>query len=51
MVWALKFLAFLLGPDGQKIMGKNGFGVVTPGIANDMNKIPSELKSLVKQWP
>jgi len=49
--WALKYVAFLLGPDGQQIMAKNGFGVVVPGYANDPAKTPKELKDLVRAWP
>lgn len=49
--WARKYAAYLLSSEGQKIMKKNGFGVITKAYANDAAKVPSELRSLVTTWP
>jgi molybdate/tungstate transport system substrate-binding protein len=49
--WALKYLQFLLGADGQNVMGRNGFGTLAPAFANDVRKIPADLESLVAAWP
>jgi molybdate/tungstate transport system substrate-binding protein len=49
--WALKYLQFLLGADGQDVMKSNGFGSLAPTYANDVNQVPADLKSLVTAWP
>lgn len=49
--WAEKYVAFLLGSDGQAIMKKNGFGVLSKPYANDVEKVPSDLRQLVTSWP
>lgn len=49
--WARKYVAFLLGPEGQDIMKKNGFGVPAKPYANDVSRVPSELQHLVSAWP
>ncbi|MDE3089403.1 MAG: tungstate ABC transporter substrate-binding protein WtpA [Chloroflexota bacterium] len=49
--WALKYLQFLLGADGQSVMKDNGFGTLAPAYANDVAKVPADLKSLVTAWP
>jgi molybdate/tungstate transport system substrate-binding protein len=48
--WALKYLQFLLGAEGQNIMKSNGFGSLAPAYANDISKIPADLKSLLTSW-
>jgi molybdate/tungstate transport system substrate-binding protein len=49
--WALKYVQFLLGAAGQETMVANGFGSIGPAIANDVVKLPVELKSSVRPWP
>lgn len=49
--WGKKYAAFLLSSEGQQIMKKNGFGVITTPYANDPAKVPSELRGLVTAWP
>ena len=49
--WAERWVAFLLGPDGQKVLSTDGFGAVTPGLANDQTALPASLKSLTAPWP
>jgi molybdate/tungstate transport system substrate-binding protein len=48
---AQKFVAFLLGPDGQKAMTANGFGSFTPAYAVGADKMPADLRALTKPWP
>lgn len=49
--WALSYLQFLLGAEGQKVMRENGFGSLSPAYASDVSKVPAELKPLVAAWP
>ena len=49
--WAIKYVQFLLGPEGQKAMAASGFGPINPAIANDVDKLPPGLKSMVTAWP
>ncbi len=49
--WALKYVQFLLGPDGRNTMKRSGFGSVTPAYVNDINHVPAELKAFVSPWP
>lgn len=48
---AAQFIAFLLGPDGQKILAENGFGTMHPALAVAPEKMPAELRPLVAAWP
>ncbi len=43
---AVKFIAFLLGPDGRRIMAENGQPEIHPPMVDDLNALPDELKSL-----
>lgn len=49
--WAQKYVAFLLGPEGQAIMKKDGFGLLTKPYANDVTKVPSAIQGEVAAWP
>ena len=49
--WAQKYAAFILGPDGQAIFQKDGFGILPKPYANDVSKVPASLSSLVAAWP
>lgn len=49
--WAVKYLQYLLGENGQRVMAANGFGAVTKALASDMGKLPAELKPLSTPWP
>jgi molybdate/tungstate transport system substrate-binding protein len=49
--WAAKYLAFLFGPEGQKVMRKNGFLTLSPAIAKNVGAVPAALRSLLKPWP
>jgi molybdate/tungstate transport system substrate-binding protein len=47
--WAVKFLAFVLGPQGRDIMEKNGQHAIYPIIlSGDADKLPPDIKQLVK---
>jgi molybdate/tungstate transport system substrate-binding protein len=47
--WAVKFLAFVLGPEGRAIMEKNGQQALHPAtVTGDAGKLPPELKQFVK---
>ncbi len=48
---AQKYVAFLLSPAGQEIMANNGFGMVSPAYAVNVNKMPESIRSMVKPWP
>jgi len=43
---ALAFVKFLLGPDGRKIMKDCGQGTIAPGICEQFDALPDELKTL-----
>ncbi|CAA7601090.1 tungstate ABC transporter binding protein WtpA [Acididesulfobacillus acetoxydans] len=49
--WAEKYVAFLLGPEGQAILKKDGFGLLPKPYAKAMDKVPTDIKSLVEAWP
>jgi len=46
---AVAFIKFLAGPEGQKIMEKNGQPAINPPVVNDMKAIPENLKPLVEE--
>lgn len=48
---AEKYVAFLLGPEGQEVMKKNGFGEFKPAYAVNSNAMPASLQTLVEPWP
>jgi len=48
---AAKYVALLLGPDGQRIMQQNGFGTLAPSPAVNVTAMPATLKGLVAPWP
>jgi len=48
---AEKYVAFLLGPEGQAVMKKNGFGEFKPAYAVNADAMPEGLKKMVKPWP
>jgi molybdate/tungstate transport system substrate-binding protein len=48
---AEKYVALLLGPDGQAVMKNNGFGAFSPPYAVHIEAMPAELKKLVEPWP
>ena len=47
--WAIKFMAFVLGPEGRAIMEKNGQQTLNPApVTGDASKVPPELKQFVQ---
>ncbi|MDE2165676.1 MAG: extracellular solute-binding protein [Alphaproteobacteria bacterium] len=48
---AEKYIAFLLGPAGRKVLSADGFGTFAPAYAVDSAKMPGALRPLVKPWP
>jgi len=42
---AQAYLQLLLGPEGQEVIAKNGFGAVAPAYAVNMDKAPAPLRS------
>jgi len=49
--WAEKYVALLLGPEGQAVMEKNGFARFEPAYAVNSENMPAALRALVKPWP
>jgi molybdate/tungstate transport system substrate-binding protein len=49
--WADKYVALLLGPQGQTVMKNNGFGQFSPAYAVNTDAMPADLKKLVTPWP
>jgi molybdate/tungstate transport system substrate-binding protein len=49
--WARRYLALLLGPQGQAILKKSGFAPLAPADAVGRARMPARLKSLVTAWP
>jgi molybdate/tungstate transport system substrate-binding protein len=45
---AVRFLTFLLGPDGTALMRAHGLGVVAPKVSGDTGKVPSAILALTK---
>ena len=48
---AEKYVAFLLGPQGQGVMKKNGFGEFKPAYAVHKDDMPASLQKIVEPWP
>jgi molybdate/tungstate transport system substrate-binding protein len=48
---AEKYVALLLGPQGQGVMKDTGFGVFNPAYAVHVEAMPPELRNLVEPWP
>ncbi len=48
---AEKFVAFLLGPEGQAVMQQNGFARLDPAYAVNRDAMPAALQAMVKPWP
>ncbi len=48
---AEKYVALLLGPQGQAVMKENGFGEFSPAFAVHVEAMPADLKKLVEPWP
>jgi molybdate/tungstate transport system substrate-binding protein len=46
-----KYVTFLLGPEGQAVMKKSGFGSFSPAYAVNVAAVPAALKKLVEPWP
>lgn len=49
--WAEKYIAMLLGPEGQKILADNGFGTFSPAYAVNGARAPASLRLLMQPWP
>lgn len=47
---AEKYVALLLGSEGQAVMKKNGFEDLSPPYAVHVDAMPPELKNMVKPW-
>jgi molybdate/tungstate transport system substrate-binding protein len=45
---AVKFLAFVLGPEGQQIMQKNGHPEFKPVLLDNLNTLPLKLRPFVQ---
>ncbi len=48
---AEKYVALLLGPEGQAVMKDNGFGAFSPAYAVNAEAMPAELQKMVRPWP
>ena len=48
---AAKYVALLLGRQGQRIIEADGFGGLAPAYAPDPGKVPAALRALVEPWP
>ena len=49
--WAERYLSFLLGPDGQRVLQQNGFGPLQPPLAVNQDQMPAILQPLARPWP
>ena len=49
--WALKWVQYLLGPNGRKVLAASGFGAPAQPIANEVEKVPAPLRHMVRAWP
>ncbi|MGH7055898.1 MAG: extracellular solute-binding protein [Stellaceae bacterium] len=49
--WAEKYLALLLGPQGQAILKRSGFAPLAPADAVGRARMPARLKALAAVWP
>lgn len=49
--WAVKYVQFLLGPEGRKVMAEKGFGAPAQAMANDIAKVPAPLRASTVPWP
>jgi molybdate/tungstate transport system substrate-binding protein len=45
---ALAFVGFLLGPEGQAIMGEQGQPPIVPAVSDDVEELPDELEGMVE---
>jgi molybdate/tungstate transport system substrate-binding protein len=48
---AAKFLVFLLGPEGQAVFARDGFGTMNPPLVVNPDSAPAEIRALAKPWP
>jgi len=48
---AQKYVALLLGPQGQGVMKDNGFGAFNPAYAVHVEAMPADLRKSVQPWP
>jgi molybdate/tungstate transport system substrate-binding protein len=48
---AEKYVALVLGPQGQAVMKNNGFGDFSPAYAVHAAAMPAELRKMVVPWP
>ena len=48
---AQEFIAYLLGPEGQKVIAANGFIPLKQPYAMHRDKVPSELRKMTVNWP
>ena len=48
---AEKYVALVLGPEGQAVMKSNGFGEFSPAYAVHAADMPAELRRMVVPWP
>ncbi|HLJ18698.1 MAG TPA: extracellular solute-binding protein, partial [Stellaceae bacterium] len=48
---AAKYLAFLLGPEGQAVFARDGFGTINPPLAVNGDRAPEAVKAMAKPWP
>jgi molybdate/tungstate transport system substrate-binding protein len=47
---AAAYVAFVLGPEGRRILARHGFGTFTTPPAVGRDKMPTALQKLVKPW-
>lgn len=48
---AQEFIAYLLGPEGQKVIAANGFIPLKQPYAMNRDKVPADLRKLTVAWP
>jgi molybdate/tungstate transport system substrate-binding protein len=41
----IKFVEFLLGPQGRAVMQEHGLDIVRPSVVGDASKIPTQIRS------
>jgi molybdate/tungstate transport system substrate-binding protein len=45
------YLQLLLGPEGQEVIARNGFGALAPAYAVNMDQLPAPLRAQLTPWP
>ncbi len=48
---AAKYVAYLLGPEGQAVIARDGFGAMKPALVVNAKGAPAAVRALAEPWP